>query len=97
MMSETKKLQVIVRAIRLLQDRNLEALRTGEGRGNTAQQMAEILDRELGYSELYEALVRARRRMMQYGERIDEIAAIDAALAKGRGDYEAATQGGEKK
>lgn len=44
------------RALAALQAANLAALKAGEGRGNSNERMAQILDEALGYSELVEAL-----------------------------------------
>ncbi len=47
------------RALRVLQESNMRMLQANslnEGRGNSNARMAEILDEESGYSELYEAL-----------------------------------------
>jgi hypothetical protein len=74
------------RALRALQDRHIHHLTTGEGCGLSTFEMVEVLDKESGYSELYNALVNARRRMMQYGESRSEIEEIDAALDKARGE-----------
>lgn len=46
----------VYRALKALQASNLEALTHGEGRGHSTLQMARILDRELGFSQLYDAL-----------------------------------------
>lgn len=87
-MSETKwtPRKAIVQALIVLQADNLRALTTGEGRGNLTPDMAAILDRELGFSYLYEALVLARQFVKGDSPQYAVFAAIDAALAKARGE-----------
>lgn len=57
-MPDNEPLSFVIRAIKALQASNLTALTEGEGRGHTTRQMAEVLDRELGFSEMYAELQR---------------------------------------
>lgn len=89
----------IVRAMRILQSANLKALTAGEGRGHTTREMAAILDRELGFTNLYEALANLECQSCGYdigsdpgdpAYRCETCDESRAALAKARG--EASTQ-----
>ncbi len=70
------------RALIALQSENFKMLQVNspnEGRGNSIERMAEILDEESGYSELYEALEGVLHLVSAVSR--EEVAALNAARA----------------
>lgn len=66
----------VQRAIEVMQDSNLEALRTGDRRGHSTLEMAEILDRELGFTDLYNSAKSMCNAVDKYTDELDNILAL---------------------
>lgn len=84
-------LEYVLRALKVLQTSNFKAITTGQGRGNTTPEMALILDRELGFSDLYAALEQVETWWLEQGMQLLPgapacIFNARAALAKARGE-----------
>jgi len=66
----------MIRAMQKTREQNVRSFLSGPGYGLSVEQMAEILERESGYQELYEAL----EAVLQFSARAAAGLVVDAAV-----------------